>query len=231
MSYMGTICPQGPEDCKSVGDLTISGNPPTTADRIQNMGSNSTPASGADAATVLDKAQSAVYGPRQDSYGHPRDNFAATAALWNAYLFQGVRSGPVTEEDVALMMVLLKVARLENGYHQDSVVDIAGYAATYERLQEPDLALAEALKALAAEPSPFVIHTPDRSPWPRLGDETWHDLRDVPRDVTVVDKDGDTYWFHFNEGRWYWTQRERYLDDADLEISSAFAPFTVAVDL
>jgi hypothetical protein len=130
---------------------------------------------------ILQEAEAAVFGPRQDSYGHPRDNFAATAALWNAYLFQGVRRGPVTEEDVALMMVLLKVARLERGYHRDSVVDIAGYAATYERLHEADPQLAEALEALAEEPSPF-----ERA-------RVWDRLIDVPRGVIVQDKDGD-FW-------------------------------------
>jgi hypothetical protein len=159
--------------------------------------------------TILEEAQEAIFGARNVAYGHPRDNFTHTAKLWSAH--KGVE---FSAQEVAEFMVLLKLSRLQNGYHRDSVVDIAGYAGTIERLQEP------------VEPT-----APDRSPWPRLGSQTWHDLREVPLDVTVVDKDGDQYWYHFQQRRWYWVQRERYLDDEDLAISPAFAPFTVAVDL
>lgn len=68
------------------------------------------------------------------NYGAPEDNFARIAAHWSAYLADSVRpaEGPfvITPTDVALMCALLKIARLENSPdHQDSWVDLAGYAA------------------------------------------------------------------------------------------------------
>ena len=45
-------------------------------------------------------------------------------ALWSAYL-----GTPITARDVALMMVLLKVARTKTGaFNLDDYVDAAGYA-------------------------------------------------------------------------------------------------------
>jgi hypothetical protein len=77
-----------------------------------------------------------VYGPRQAAYGHPRDNFQRTADLWNGYLLAtGRSSDAIGPADVAQMMVLLKMARLmQTPDHRDSVVDMAGYTATYARV-------------------------------------------------------------------------------------------------
>lgn len=89
--------------------------------------------------TILDEAARAVHGPRQETYGHPRDNFARTAEMWSAFLRQRMarletpQEFEFTPEDVAMFMVLLKVARLANTPgHRDTLVDIAGYAATAE---------------------------------------------------------------------------------------------------
>ena len=58
-------------------------------------------------------------------YGKPEDNFSTIARLWRAYL--GVA---VNAQDVAMMMVLFKVARSKaNPDHTDNLTDIAGYAA------------------------------------------------------------------------------------------------------
>jgi hypothetical protein len=83
--------------------------------------------------SILEEAQRIIFGQRNADYGHPRENFKNIADLWTA--FKGVEFTPM---DVALMMIQVKVARLESGvYHRDSVTDIAGYAGTIERLQEP----------------------------------------------------------------------------------------------
>lgn len=83
--------------------------------------------------TVLQEAQRIVYGKRQQDYGHPRTDFTRTAKIWGAIL-----GADVTPEEVALCMVGLKVSRLVNTpHHHDSIVDIAGYAGTYELLGEP----------------------------------------------------------------------------------------------
>jgi len=80
---------------------------------------------------TLDAASAAV-GERPKSYGSPEQNFDRIAALWNAYL-NGKASDPkqpVGATDVAIMLALMKIARLEeNPSHADSWVDLAGYAA------------------------------------------------------------------------------------------------------
>ena len=77
---------------------------------------------------LLEQAAFCVSGERDAQYGGPEDNFNRIADLWNAYLGEPDRFGP---EDVAIMMVLLKVARLRANFSNsmDSWVDIAGYAA------------------------------------------------------------------------------------------------------
>jgi len=61
---------------------------------------------------------------REGNYGTPKENFDRCAALWSAY-----RNEAYTAKDVGIMMMLLKIARLVASDHEDSYVDIAGYAA------------------------------------------------------------------------------------------------------
>ncbi len=76
-----------------------------------------------------------VVGGRGKSYGAPEDNFRRIARLWNAHLLN--RYGPndnvvptLDEQDVSIMMALMKLARLANDpNNHDSWVDVAGYAA------------------------------------------------------------------------------------------------------
>jgi hypothetical protein len=79
---------------------------------------------------LLDAAKAAV-ADRGLNYGSPEDNFARIAELWQTHLRnRGQREIVIQDFDVAMMMVLLKVARLENEpSHLDSWTDIAGYAA------------------------------------------------------------------------------------------------------
>lgn len=73
----------------------------------------------------LRKATEIVCGEREDQYGSPEDNFAMIAELWSAYMKHSVKA-----EDVALLMALLKIARVSTGaYKADSYIDLAGYAA------------------------------------------------------------------------------------------------------
>lgn len=76
-------------------------------------------------ADILDKAKDCVCGHREQDYGSPEDNFAIIAHLWSAYLGCNVSS-----VDVAMMMSLLKIARIKTGSGtEDSFIDLAGYAA------------------------------------------------------------------------------------------------------
>ena len=75
---------------------------------------------------VLDTAIKTVCEERQDSYGKPEDNFAIIAGLWSGYLGDVM----LEAEDVAIMMILLKIARIRTGkFKPDNYIDIAGYAA------------------------------------------------------------------------------------------------------
>ena len=89
---------------------------------------------------ILDTAKDCVCGQREHDYGAPEDNFQTIANLCNAYLDKYLIAD-ISATDVAMMMILLKTARIKNGGGTgDSFVDIAGYAAcggeinsTYDR--------------------------------------------------------------------------------------------------
>lgn len=72
----------------------------------------------------LETAEHMVNGDREHDYGTPEDNFKTIAGLWSAYLDKEISS-----IDVAMMMALMKIARIKAGTKPDSFVDLAGYAA------------------------------------------------------------------------------------------------------
>jgi hypothetical protein len=75
---------------------------------------------------VLDTAKEYVTKDRAAEHGDMEDNFLTIAAYWNTHL--GIHSiGP---QDVAVMMALLKLARIkQNEGHLDNWVDACGYMA------------------------------------------------------------------------------------------------------
>lgn len=74
---------------------------------------------------MLQKVEQIVCQDREKQYGSPEDNFTKIAKLWNAYLGKD----DISPADVAVMMALLKIARISSGeYKEDSWVDLAGYA-------------------------------------------------------------------------------------------------------
>lgn len=86
--------------------------------------------------TILEEAQSHVYGARQGDYGHPREDFTRTAILWTGVLHHKLADGEhITPEDVALCMVQVKVSREVNKPKRDNRVDMAGYALCLDRLE------------------------------------------------------------------------------------------------
>ena len=87
-------------------------------------------------AAVLEKARACVCGEREQDYGSPEDSFGCIAELWEAYLRAACIAPDtvirVTPTDVAMMMALLKIARVGTSFvggTADSFVDLAGYAA------------------------------------------------------------------------------------------------------
>lgn len=80
---------------------------------------------------ILDKAKSIINGERQGTYGDAENSFAVISQLWSAYLGRDL-----TSEDVANMMILMKVARNSSGvYKDDNWIDICGYAALGGEIQ------------------------------------------------------------------------------------------------
>lgn len=80
---------------------------------------------------VAEEAIEVVCGERQESYGHPVVNFSNIARLWGAY-----RGVAFSAQDVAMMMILLKIARNMNSKKRDNLVDICGYALTAEMIDD-----------------------------------------------------------------------------------------------
>ena len=73
----------------------------------------------------LEQAMGCVLRDRNNEYGKPEDCFGVIANFWSVYLGK-----KVYPHDVAMMMSLLKIARIKaNKSYGDGYVDLAGYAA------------------------------------------------------------------------------------------------------
>ena len=77
---------------------------------------------------------------RQEKYGPPDENFETIGKLWNTYISRK-HGAPGTDKyllfdthDVAMMMLLVKVAREAHQHNRDNIVDIIGYAECLDRL-------------------------------------------------------------------------------------------------
>lgn len=81
---------------------------------------------------VLVQAEAIIHGERAESYGPAEDSFATIAAFWMDYLGNRCPDG-IDAYDVAMMMVLMKVARAKTDIKMDTFVDICGYAALAQR--------------------------------------------------------------------------------------------------
>ena len=115
-------------ECKTpdeVWEQIVKVAPPTTGGVLAE---GEQPMSKAD---FLDRVKDIV-AEREGQHGKPAETFKAIAAAWSAYL-TAIVGVPVMlrEEDVAMMMVELKVQRFAGGQgtHMDTLLDIAGYAA------------------------------------------------------------------------------------------------------
>lgn len=85
---------------------------------------------------VLQEALRITSGARQRDYDHPLPNHERIALLWNSFLrIRRNPSGEITPEDVATMMVLLKIARDSFNPKRDNLVDMAGYVRCIARIR------------------------------------------------------------------------------------------------
>lgn len=74
---------------------------------------------------VLIDASNLIAGQRAEDYGSVDRNFANIAAMWSVLLEKDI-----TAAEVALCMAAVKMCRLINTpSHEDSWIDLAGYAA------------------------------------------------------------------------------------------------------
>ena len=96
-------------------------------------------------AEVLEKARQCVCGDREHDYGKPENNFETIGLMWGVYLRAAhpelakvLAINGIDAKDVAVMMALLKVARIATGSSPDSFVDLAGYAACAGEIATPD---------------------------------------------------------------------------------------------
>ena len=84
--------------------------------------------------SIADKAKEIVYGDRENTYGDPDKNLNVIAGMWSAYT-----GTELSAADVCNMMCMLKIARLKNAPgHDDSLVDLVGYALLQERIKQSD---------------------------------------------------------------------------------------------
>ena len=81
---------------------------------------------------ILAKASDLVSNDRNKSHGDAFNNHAEIAEFWNIFLDKKLRPmANITADDVAIMMILLKISRHTQGekINMDNFVDMAGYAA------------------------------------------------------------------------------------------------------
>jgi hypothetical protein len=88
-----------------------------------------------DKTEILTIANEYITRDRQQTHGQAENNFANIARLWSAYL-----NHPITPQDVAILMTLLKIARYKhNPSHVDNAIDMCGYAALAGELGQGDI--------------------------------------------------------------------------------------------
>jgi hypothetical protein len=91
-----------------------------------------TPAIAISLLNPLQEALNLVHGARQESYGHPYDNFTQTGRMWGAIL----NVPDISPEKVAMMMEAAKISRETHDQKYDNLVDIAGYVETHHLVIE-----------------------------------------------------------------------------------------------
>jgi hypothetical protein len=118
---------------------------------------------------ILEVALGLVYGDRNADYGHPIDDYTATADLVNTLLGEtgaDLLKENLTAEHMMLVMLAVKLSRLSRNLdHRDTEVDIAGYTECLQRIQaERKRRATTHLEPIPDRPGGFV--RPERPPEP-----------------------------------------------------------------
>lgn len=85
--------------------------------------------------TVTAEAERLVAGDRRSAYDHPADNLGQTADLFTAFLRRKL-TAPITAEEVAWLMVMVKASRESFSHSRDNIVDAIGYLRCTELIRE-----------------------------------------------------------------------------------------------
>lgn len=89
--------------------------------------------------SILLEAEEIINGDREQTYGHFSKNLENIASLWQTYINAAADEDgniELTAKDVCMMMCLLKIAREANKHKRDNLVDLCGYAALAEKVEE-----------------------------------------------------------------------------------------------
>ena len=90
---------------------------------------------------VCQKAAELVSNDRAKTHGNKLENHQNIANLWNQYLsakFLGCNV-ELSATDIAILMILLKVARTTTGtFNIDDFIDIAGYAGCAAEIEQSE---------------------------------------------------------------------------------------------
>jgi hypothetical protein len=86
---------------------------------------------------ILEEANRLVSGDRQASYKHPNEDYACTAAIWQAMILKRFKIDvPLTPDFCCLMMAAMKISREAGLHKRDNLTDLAGYARCVEMCLE-----------------------------------------------------------------------------------------------
>ena len=84
--------------------------------------------------SVLQEAERLISGDRNASYGPVNQDFKRTADMWTALLqLKLLPDAKLRPQDVAWMMIALKLSRAQHTNKRDNAVDIAGYSGCAQR--------------------------------------------------------------------------------------------------
>ena len=102
---------------------------------------------------ILEEVEKILGGDRRSDYGEANASFKRIADYWNAYLchkrdlvdqsareedlpYEFLRGAYLTGHDIAMLMILFKIAREENKHKHDNLADIIGYAVLADKMEE-----------------------------------------------------------------------------------------------
>lgn len=111
--------------------------------------------------SILQEAHRLTHGDRNDTYGHPYDDYTCTAAIATAILGDAL-TRPISAHQMALIMCAVKLSRESRVSKRDNLVDLAGYAWVARMCHEEHTARTQPPVGVAASEPP---HLHSRTCW------------------------------------------------------------------